>query len=374
MAIFNRYSDYTTGGFDKRDPRDELIRQPADEAEDKIKATAIGALTLLGALPRAFARSQERELKRLLMSGKDENDPRVVALKTALERAAVLQETATLGMTRIERFIAPTDRAVISFSGFVSDAELRPLSGFRVQVSEPQAETLSAVTDAKGYFSIVIGKNTSFNLRREAGLVAAMLGAKADPKNAGVRAEAAAAAAAAAAATAAAEAAGATAVPLARLAKVEIFDPTGKPVHEDPHPLPLDQGNKYREYLLAAAPPPGRRDIVETGPVRDVRANLREAAGTPAKPGTVAAPSAGTGASPATPVDSTDAAAPGSTAAKLSRAAAKAARAAGKPAVDESAATPSADASTDTKPGAARTRASSPRVTGAKTGGDKDKP
>lgn len=370
MATFNRFSSYNgPGGYDKSDPREDLIVKPMDAAQDKIKATGFETLALLAALPQALVRAQERELKRLAASGKDENDPQVIALKAALERAAVLRETATRGQARLDRLVAPVDRSLTIFTGFVSDNQLRPLSGLRVQVSEPQAAPLSAVTDDQGYFSIVLGKNSrAFSgVRRDtSGMLAAILGAKADLKNATVKAEAAAAAAAAAAE------AGATVAPAARAGKVEIFDAAGKLLHEDPYPLSLDQGNQYREYLLAAGPERDPKSIYETGPVRNVRASRREAAGTPG--GASASPSADTAAAPAADVsaadasaaaaaDVTSAAGPESTTAKPPRIATRPTRATAKPAAPEASAAPPAAApaaSADLKPGTVKPRASAP--------------
>jgi hypothetical protein len=331
MATFNRFNHLgANNGFDKRDPREDTIRRPAEEAQERIASIGVDTLALLGALPRAFARSQQRELKRLLSTGKDDKDPRVIALRTSLERTGVLLETAAIGQARIDRMLEPADRSVVTFSGFVSDENLHPLAGHRVQVSEAQGASLSAVTDAQGFFSIVIGKNSNAVLRRDAGLVGAMLGAKADPKNEAVKAEAAKAEAARAAAQP-----GATAAPVERVGRVEIFDTTGKQVHDDPQPLPLyGNTNLYREYVIGSdtgggtRPFDGRKPFDDGGPSSFVR-------GTRDEPD---APAAGVAAPAAA---ATDLAAPAAeTPAKPPRGTTRPSRPAASPAVDSSVAAP----------------------------------
>ena len=298
MATFNRFNHLgSANGFDKRDPREDTIRRPAEEAQERIASVGVDTLALLAALPRAFARSQQRELKRLLSTGKDEKDPRVVALRSSLERTGVLLETAAIGQARIDRMLEPTDRSVVTFSGFVSDDALRPRAGLRVQVSEPQGASLSAVTDASGYFSIVIGKNSNSFVRRDAGIVGAMLGAKADPKNEAAKAEAARAAAAAQPA--------ATTAPIERVGKVEIFDANGKQVlHEDPQPLPLyGNTNLYREYVVGSDSDGGTKPFRDGGStifggVRDRDPGGVDAGGI-AAPSEPATPAVGTKPAPA---------------------------------------------------------------------------
>lgn len=242
MAIFDSNNAFERAAFTKRDPRDERIRAQAEAVKPAALDAAGEVLAVLALLPDAFIRSQKRELARVMRTEKDEKNPRVAGLRRSIEQVEILGETARHGQSRIERLSTMLDNDKHVFQGFVSDAELRPLPGVRVQVSDAEAtggKTLSAVTAGDGYFAIALSaKGNERGTPMTEGLADVLNRAfaapgKADAKNARVKAEAAAAAAS-----------------QQRKARVEIFDAAGKSLHKDPQPLPLGAGGIYREYVV----------------------------------------------------------------------------------------------------------------------------
>lgn len=242
MAIFDSNNAFERAAFSKRDPRDERIRAQAEAVKPAALDAAGEVLAVLALLPDAFIRSQKRELSRLMRTEEDEQNPRIAGLRRSIEQVETLGETARHGQARIERLSNMLDNDKHVFQGFVSDAELRPLPGVRVQVGDAEAtggKTLGAVTAADGYFAIPLsGKGNERGAPMTEGLSDVLNRAfaapgKVDAKNARVKAEAAAAAAS-----------------QQRIVRVEIFDAAGKSLHEDPQPLPLGAGGIYREYVI----------------------------------------------------------------------------------------------------------------------------
>jgi hypothetical protein len=291
MENFDSNQTFESAAFSKRDPRDERIRKQAEAVKPAAIDVATGALAILALLPDAFIRSQKRELARVMRTEKDGKSPRVVALKRSIDEVGTLGETAKYGLARFQRLSTQSDKDAQVFEGFVSDAELRPLAGLRVQVSAAQAsgaqasggEPLSAITAEDGYFVIPLSASRyTRGTPMAGGLGEAMSRVfaapeKVDAKNAKVKAEAAAAAAAAA--------------PTQRSGRVVIYDTNGKPLHEDPQPLSLGANRLYREYVIggSANGTPDKGDAFESSSAgtanasRPLRATPRTAHPAPTK-------------------------------------------------------------------------------------------
>lgn len=278
MAIFDSNNAFERDAFSKRDPRDERIRAQVEAVKPAAIDAATQALAVLALLPDAFIRSQKRELARVMRTDKDEKSPRVAALKQSIEQAGTLAETSQRGLARVARLSTEPDQDTPVFQGFVSDAELRPMAGVRVQVSDSQTtdgKPSSAVTAGDGYFCIPLSGDRNTRGTATAGGLAEALNrafatpAKVDAKNAKVKAEAAAAAAA---------------TPQQRTGRVEIFDAGGKLLHEDPLPLPLDAGGLYREYMIGGTldSKPGKGGAFGSSDI--FGAGAGSAGGTTAKP------------------------------------------------------------------------------------------
>lgn len=141
--------------------RRQNFEAPLEAAGPSALASAVELGNLFSILPAAFVASQERELKRLLSSGA-ENDPRATALKSSIEQAGVLQTTAERGKIRVERALLAAGRNDHVFQGFVSDSALRPQEGFTVRLTQSKlSKALSTKTDADGYFCIPLASKSS---------------------------------------------------------------------------------------------------------------------------------------------------------------------------------------------------------------------
>ena len=159
MAIQSRWS-VIPGFFADTQSADNLRRQfidgPMEAAGQSALDSAAELATLLSILPDAFVASQRLELRRVSRSAM-ENDPRIAALETSIERAEVLQTMAQRGQVRVERALVAiaTNQDVVH--GFVSNTELAPLEGLTVRLTEStsaSAKPLAATTDEHGYFRI----------------------------------------------------------------------------------------------------------------------------------------------------------------------------------------------------------------------------
>lgn len=308
----NFFGDASRLAGNARDPREAVIARELENVREPALAAALETFALLKLLPRAFADSQRRELRRVQASDEDGKDsPRVQSLLQSIEQADTLRGTSEVGLARVERMLSLQDSDAQLVHGFVSDSQLRPLSKLRVQLQLDNDKPRSASTGEDGYFRIELGERTS---KPDAGRLAAMLArgrAKVDAKNAQANAAAAAAAAA-------------SDGPAGRLA---IFAANGTLLYADPDALALDAGHVYREYVISgepadrdAPPPKGSRGAAEQRAAGAQTANQAKAA---------AATSRGSGATgPATPPAPTGEAKPAAAAGTKSTAASPSAAAA----------------------------------------------
>lgn len=262
MATFNSKRDTPRSVIDTMSPeeiRRQFIDQPMDAARQPVLETAVGLLGLMTLLPRAFADSQRREYERLAKSTDDEKDPRLAFMKLSMERAAELQDMASIGQARVERALVAVGTDGEAFHGFVQDGDLQPRAGLTVRLSAERGDnaskSLSATTDKDGYFSIALGKGAATRTKPDRGAVPVGLSARmADLLDAVNKREGTAAPAAAAKDD------------TANQAKVEIFDASGKLLHPDPYPLVLDGGSAYREYVIGDGDPGNAKPPVADAP------------------------------------------------------------------------------------------------------------
>jgi uncharacterized small protein (DUF1192 family) len=147
------FSDFASAAETPDAVRQKLIDSQMEAARQPALDLAGELLTLLSSLPDAFAESQRRELKRLMLSV-DEKDPRVAALQASIEQTNMLQSTARSGQARVKRALTALSRGGDYFQGFVSDADFAPLAGRTVQLIG--IRTYSATTEADGYFVIAL--------------------------------------------------------------------------------------------------------------------------------------------------------------------------------------------------------------------------
>lgn len=227
--------------------RRQFIEAPLEAAGQSALGSGIELGNLLSILPAAFVASQDRELKRVLSSG-IENDPRVAALESSIEQAGVLHTMAQRGQVRIERALVAVANKDHVFHGFVSDADLAPLKGLTVRLTGSKAtrsKTLSTTTDDDGYFSIAL--DTKSNMQQDSGAKASKisLAQRISDLMAGPGIE-----------------------PISTpsesvnedASQVEILK-KGKLVHSDPVPVARGQGSVYREYVISTEKPPSASDF-----------------------------------------------------------------------------------------------------------------
>jgi hypothetical protein len=227
--------------------RRQFIEAPLEAAGQSALGSGIELGNLFSMLPAAFVASQERELKRVLSSG-IENDPRVAALESSIEQAGVLQMMAQRGQVRIERALVAVANKDHVFHGFVSDADLAPLKGLTVRLTGSKAtrsKTLSTTTDDDGYFSIALGTKSNM---QDSGAKASkislaqrisdlMAGPGIEPISTPLES-----------------------VPNEDASQVEILK-KGKLAHSDPVLVARDQGSVYREYVISTEKPPSASDF-----------------------------------------------------------------------------------------------------------------
>lgn len=223
--------------------RDQLLKAQLDAARQPAVTAALGLFSFMSALPDAFVASQQREAKRLQKLGRD-RDPRIEALKVSIEEADKLRATARWGQARFDRALAALAEQNDVFHGFVSDTELQFQKGYTVRIVDASdtsgKSTLSAITESDGYFSITLKatkKTSGFSAKGDIkeNLFARM------SELFGMTGRAAGKAADASAASPDTEAA---------KASVEILDPNGQRVYQDPFPIIIGSGSVYREYVI----------------------------------------------------------------------------------------------------------------------------
>lgn len=271
MATESRTTGFTEFMADMQSP-DAVGRQfidvPLAAAQQSAMGSAAELMSLMRLLPTALVASQQRELNRLQKLA-DDRDPRVAALKASIEQVEVLRTTGGRGQARVQRAVETLSSGGEVFFGFVSDVDLAPQEGLTVRLSDAKGvgpKTFSAVTEADGFFSIELGKNTS-GLRSSAASAPSL---NLMQRIAALFADAGQEAPAAAQPTK--DQAAAT------VGQVEILN-KDKLVYRDPTAVVLRNGSIYREYVIpdvSSSSPSGVRGAPKAPPTTPPR--------TPAQP------------------------------------------------------------------------------------------
>jgi hypothetical protein len=240
MATKTTNHSFLEGDQSPEKLRREFIDKPLNAAKQSLLGTGLDLLNLMRVLPDAFIASQQRELERLKASGKDD-DERMRQHEVSIEQAVALRTTVAQGETRIQRAMDSLGNTELAFHGFVSDADLNPVSGLTVRLSGRDAKSgkrgLTATTEDDGYFRIPLGskRDTGKEWRSRVGQInfAEKLNIISEQQ-----------------ADAAASVNDATSANKAR-GQVEILQGE-KSLYTDPAGVPIDEGSVYREYVVQA--------------------------------------------------------------------------------------------------------------------------
>jgi hypothetical protein len=245
-------SNFFSDGLSAGAVQKEFIEAPLAAARQPAITTGLDLLAFMSAMPAVFLASEQRELKRLSRTSDDKNDPRIERLKTSIERASELSSTAKLGKTRIDRAIVAMSTDENVFHGFVSDTNLKPrekltirISAMRDGTATKDEKSLSAITDADGYFSISLGKEKADTRQTYESTVklSEQMAERLASVNAKTTLE-----------TAKPRSASATANTNEVLARVEILDSNKNIIYQDDSPLVVNTGTAYREYVVTDDP------------------------------------------------------------------------------------------------------------------------
>jgi len=250
MATQSRHSGASPFIGDTLSPdgvRKEFIEAPLEAAKQSAIGTGLDLFAFMTALPDVFLMSEQRELKRLSRSAGKKNDPRIDRLKASIERGKEWHTHTRQGKTRIERLLVSLSEEDNVFHGFVSDVELQPREKVTVRISadrdgEKSGKFLLATTDADGYFSISLGKDSKVGSKKPMAESTVNLSERMNELLMRVNAKA----GTGSSDTKSASASNDQEV----LARVEILDAAGNVLHQDASPLVVNAGTAYREYLL----------------------------------------------------------------------------------------------------------------------------
>lgn len=137
--------------------RRRFFEAPLDASVPSALGSVLELANVLTKLPDVFIASQNKELERVKASA-GENDPRVAALQVSIEQAAELQTTAQRGQVRVQRAAMAVATGQKVFHGFVSTADLAPVAGVTVRLSERKVAggKGTTTTDDDGYFSMAL--------------------------------------------------------------------------------------------------------------------------------------------------------------------------------------------------------------------------
>lgn len=227
--------------------RKEFIEAPMEAAKQSAIGTGLDLFAFMTALPDVFILSEQRELKRLSRSADSKKDPRIERLKVSIERGKELHTHTHQGKTRIERLLVSLSVEDNVFHGFVSDVELQPREKLTVRISadregEKSEKSLSTTTDADGYFSISLGKDSKGGYGKPMPESTVNLSERMSELLMRVNAKA---------GTGSSDKASASASTDQQvLARVEILDASGNILHQDAAPLVVNAGTAYREYVV----------------------------------------------------------------------------------------------------------------------------
>lgn len=233
----------------------EYIVAPFAAAQQPALSTGLQLLAFMSALPEAFITSEKRELKRLAKTADSKNDTRIERLQLSIERATELHTSASQGKTRIDRAMLALSTEDNIFHGFVSDSELKPLAKMTVRISAFRAgdtsggketKSLSASTDADGYFSISLGKEKPITRKPVMSESKVKLSEQMAERLASVNAKAKASTTTSSGNAAETYTANTSEV----LAQVEILDGNQNIIHKDETALVVNAGTAYREYVI----------------------------------------------------------------------------------------------------------------------------
>ena len=246
-------SSFFSDGVSAGSVQKEFIEAPLAAARQPAMTTGLDLLAFMSAMPDIFLASEQRELQRLSRTSDDKNDPRIERLKVSIERASELSNTASLGKNRIDRAIIAASTEDNVFHGFVSDTNMKPREKLTVRISairdgEKETKSLSATTDADGYFNISLGKEKTDTRKPGTNESTVKLSEQMAERLASVNAKAKTDTSAASnpRSTAAAAIENSNEV----LARVEILDTGGNILHLDSSPLVVNAGTAYREYVI----------------------------------------------------------------------------------------------------------------------------
>jgi hypothetical protein len=224
----------------------EYIEAPFAAARQPAITIGLDLLAFMSALPTAFVTSEQRELKRLSRTAESKSDSRIERLTRSIERASELHATAMQGKARIDRAVVSLSEEGHVFHGFVSDGNLHPQKGLTVRMTiarddGKESNSLSATTDADGYFSIPLGREADRGQKTTTpesdGKLSERIAALVSRVNAKTN-------------TSTTAAAAATSDSREVLARVEILDANNNVIHEDSSPLVVNAGTAYREYVI----------------------------------------------------------------------------------------------------------------------------
>ena len=233
-----------SGVFGSVQTPEEVRRRFIEAPLDASVPAALGSVLELGKvltrLPDVFIASQNKELERLKASV-GESDPRIEALQASIDRAKEWRTTAQKGQVRVQRAAVTVASGKKVFHGFVSKADLTPMAGVTVRLSDRKADGVkgAATTDNDGYFSMALGP-TEFaapdTKRRDLTLSQRINQLfetrKLDTSNASETAT------------------DASKKEQTRVSTVQILRKR-KLLYEDPIPLETDDGTVYREYIVS---------------------------------------------------------------------------------------------------------------------------
>jgi hypothetical protein len=230
--------------------RKQLLQGQAGAAALGAMSEALELYSFLSTLPDALVASQKREATRLEKSSR-EKGPRIEALKVSIDQAAQLSATARWGQARVDRALAAVIEPNDVFHGFISGTGLQLQKGYTVRLVDADGKPRhSAVTEADGYFTMTLKskeKASPFSAKDETQM--ALLGEMLQLL--GMRNPFASAPLKTPASPLNKEAASKEAPDrVTELASVEILDPSGQRVQQDPVPVDLNSGTVYREYAV----------------------------------------------------------------------------------------------------------------------------
>lgn len=256
---------FAMGEMSTADLRTQLLQGKGEAAVIGALSEALDLYSFMSALPDALIASQQREARRLAKTS-GEKGPRVEAMRASIAQAEQLNATFKSGRARFDRGVSAAFDSNDVFHGFVSGPNLQMQKGYTVRLMGADGKQRhAAVTQDDGYFSMTIKVNApekaspiSSKDDTQAAVLGEMLqffGMRGAPARAPAKSPLGSLNKGPSAKASSAKVAPATGEgkETAALASVEILDPRGEVVQQDPIPVDLDGGTVYREYVVAGA-------------------------------------------------------------------------------------------------------------------------